>query len=84
MARRGAVRAALKSGDVPRAHLLSNGYLADETAPKSLQTALRKILKDDDQAMASHFRYAAKHHTLREARDLACHFRKAGAFGLAA
>ena len=56
IARRGAVRAALKAGDFPRAHLLSDGYLSDEAAPKSLKTALRKILEDDDQTMASHFR----------------------------
>jgi len=34
--------------------------------------------------MARRFRYAAKHHSMREARDLARRFRKAGAFGLAA
>ena len=55
IARRGAVRAALKAGDFLRAHLLSDGYLADEAAPKSFKTALRKILEDDDQSIASHF-----------------------------
>lgn len=84
IARRGAVRAALKAGDYPRAHALADGYLAEEGAPRSLKTALRKILEEDAQAMASHFRYAAKHHSLREARDLARRFREAGAFGLAA
>ena len=84
IARRGAVRAALKAGDFSRAQLLSDGYLADEAAPKSLKTALRKILEDDDQALASQFRYAAKHHSPREARELARRFREAGAFGLAA
>ena len=56
IARRGAVRAAVKAGDFPRAHLLSDGYLSDEAAPKSLKTALRKILEDDDQTIASQFR----------------------------
>ena len=56
IARRGAVRAALKAGDYVRAQLLSDGYLADEASPKTLKTALRKILEDDDQTMASHFR----------------------------
>jgi len=84
IARRGAVRAALKAGDYTRAHTLAEGYLADETAPKSLKIALREILEGDAQAMASRFRYASKHHSWREAQDLARRFREAGAFGLAA
>lgn len=84
IARRGAVRAALKAGDYARAHALAEGYVAEETAPRSLKATLRKILEEDAQAMASRFRYAAKHHSLREARDLARRFREAGAFGLAA
>jgi hypothetical protein len=84
IARRGAVRAALKAGEYARAHALADGYLADEAAPRSLKTALRKILQEDDQAIAGRFQHAAKHHTLREARDLARRFREGGAFGLAA
>ena len=84
IARRGAVRAALKAGDYDRALGLAESYRAEEAAPKSLKTELRKILEDDSQAIASRFRYAAKHHSLSEARDLARRFREAGAFGLAA
>jgi hypothetical protein len=84
IARRGAARAALKAGDYPRAHALADRYLAEEAAPRSLKTALRKILDEDAQAMTSRFRYASKHHSLREAQDLARRFREAGAFGLAA
>lgn len=84
IARRGAVRAALKAGDYARAHLLAESYLAEEGAPKSLKSALREILEEDSQAMASRFPYAAKHHRLSEARDLARRFREGGAFGLAA
>jgi hypothetical protein len=84
IARRGAVRAALKSGDYAGAHALAEGYLAEEAAPRSLKVALRKILEEDAQAMASRFQYAVRHHSLSEARDLARHFREAGAFGLAA
>ena len=84
IARRGAVRAALKAGDYARAHALAESYLAEEAAPKSLKAALRKILEEDAQTMASGFRYATKRHSLREARDLARRFREAGAFGLAA
>ena len=84
IARRGAVRAALKAGNYARAHALADAYLAEEAAPRSLQTALRMILEEDDRAMASGFRYASKYHSLREAQDLARRFREAGAFGLAA
>jgi len=84
IARRGAVRAALKAGDYDRAHALADGYLAEEAGPRSLKTALRKILEEDAQAMASRFPYASKNHSLREAQVLARRFREAGAFGLAA
>ena len=47
IARRGAVRAALKAVDFSRAHTLADAYIADEVAPMSLKTALRKILEDD-------------------------------------
>jgi hypothetical protein len=84
IARRGAVRAALKAQDYVRAYSLAESYFAEEAAPKSLKAALRDILKEDSQAMASSFPYAAKHHSLSEARDLARRFREGGAFGLAA
>lgn len=84
IARRGAVRAALKAADYIRAHALAESYAAEEAAPESLRAALREILAEDARAMASRFRYAAKHHSPREARDLARRFREAGAFGLAA
>ena len=84
IARRGAVRAALKAGDYTRAQILADGYLAEDSAPTSLKTALREILEEDAHATASGFRYAAKRHSLREARDLARRFRETGAFGLAA
>jgi F420-dependent methylenetetrahydromethanopterin dehydrogenase len=79
-----AVRAALKAGDYTRAQALADGYLSEDVAPKSLKTALCKILEEDTQAMASRFQYASKHHSLREAQGLARRFREAGAFGLAA
>jgi hypothetical protein len=84
IARRGAVRAALKAGDYDRAQALADAYIAEEAAPDSLKTALHEILEADDQAMESRFQYAAKRHTPREARDLARRFREAGPFGLAA
>jgi hypothetical protein len=78
------LRAALKAEDYARAHTLAEGYIAEEAAPESLKVALSEILKEDSQAMASRFRYASKHHSMREARDLARRFREAGPFGLAA
>lgn len=84
ISRRGAVRAALKAGDYARAHSLADAYLTEDAAPRSLKTALRKILEEDSQAMANRFQYASKHHSVREAQDLARRFREAGAFGLAA
>ncbi len=84
IARRGAVRAALKSGDYTRANVLAERYLVEEDAPESLKAALNEILDEDAQAMASRFQYASKHHSLREARGLARRLRAAGPFGLAA
>ena len=45
MARRGAVRAALRAGDRVRAETLVASYLGEATAPKSLKTALPKLLQ---------------------------------------
>jgi len=45
IARRGAVRAALKAGDPARAHVLTDAYLAEECAPTSLKAELREILE---------------------------------------
>ena len=84
IARRGAVRAALKAGDYTRAYGLADSYLAEESAPESLKTELREILEGDAQAMASRFQYASKHHSMREAQGLADRLRATGAFGLAA
>lgn len=84
IARRGAVRAALKAEDYVRAYSLAESYCGEEAAPESLKTALLEILKEDSQTMAAGFQYAAKHHNLSEARDLARRFREGGAFGLAA
>ncbi len=84
IARRGAVDAALKAGDYDRAQALADAYIAEEAAPDSLKTALREILEEADQEIASRFQHAAKHHTPREAREFARRFSEAGAFGMAA
>jgi hypothetical protein len=84
IARRGAVRAALKAGDYARAYAMTDCYSSEESVPESLKSELRKILEEDSRTIARRFRHAAKRHSLREARDLARRFREAGAFGLAA
>lgn len=84
IARRGAVRAALKARDYGRAEDLTQRYLAEEEAPESMRAALREILEEDVQALAVRYRYAAKHNAIGEARDLARRLRQGGAFGLAA
>jgi len=84
IARRGAVRAALKAGDYARGQSLTELYRSDKTAPKALKTALQELVEEDERAMASRFCFAAKQHPVHEARELARRFRKAGAFGLAA
>jgi hypothetical protein len=84
IARRGAVLASLKARDYARAHTLVERYLADQEAPKELRAALRSMLEEDARTLAGQFRYAAKHHAVREARDLARRLQRGGAFGLAA
>lgn len=84
IARRGAVRAALKARDYARAEALVQRFVAEENTPKSLETAIRQILEEDARTLAKQFRYAARHHRVDDARDLARHLQRGGAFGLAA
>lgn len=84
IARRGAVRAALKARDYARAHALIQRYLAEEDAPKSLGTSLREMLEEDARALARRFQYASKHHAIHDAQTLARQLQQGGAFGLAA
>jgi hypothetical protein len=84
IARRGAVRAALKARDHARAEALAERYLAEEQAPKSLETAIRQILEEDARTLAKQFQYAARYHGVDDARDLARRLQRGGAFGLAA
>lgn len=84
IARRGAVRAALKAGDYTRAQYLSDSYANQKGATKALKDALKEMLAEDAKEMESRFRFASKHLRAAEARQLARHFHEAGAFGLAA
>lgn len=84
VARRGAVRAALKARDYARGESLAELYMSENYAPTALTEALQNLLDEDERAMASRFSFAAKQHPVHEARELARRFREAGAFGLAA
>jgi hypothetical protein len=84
IARRGAVRAAIKAGDYPRAQALTDSYAAEESAPKSFKAQVSKILAESDRAMENRFPFASKHHSVCEAREVSLRLRKTGAFGLAA
>ena len=52
IARRGAVRAALKARDSARARALAERYLTEKEAPKSLRAAIREMLEEDARARA--------------------------------
>lgn len=84
IARRGAVRAALKAGDYTRAQELSDSYATEKGATRALKATLREMLAADAREMESRFCFASKHLRASEARQLARHFHEAGAFGLAA
>jgi hypothetical protein len=84
IARRGAVRAALKAGDYGRAQDLSDSYANERGATNTLKTALKEMLTQDAREMESRYRYASKQLRVGEAREIARYFHAAGAFGLAA
>ena len=82
IARRGAVRAALKAGDVARAQAMVERYVAEKEATPALRKALRQLLEDDARTLAERFRHAAK--AVDDVRDVARWLQEGGAFGLAA
>jgi hypothetical protein len=82
IARRGAVRAALKARDFARAQALAERYLAEKDATKALRAALRQLLQEDARTLADRFRHATK--AVEDARSLARWLQEGGAFGLAA
>src|SRR5437588_9762373 len=84
IARRGAVRAALKADDYTRAQKLSDSYANEKGATKALKNALKEMLAEDAREMETRFRFASKQLRASEAREIARHFHEAGAFGLAA
>lgn len=81
IARRGAVRAALKAKDFVRAQALAETYIAEEQATPALRTALRQLLEEDARTLADRFRHVK---AVDEARGFARWLQEGGAFGLAA
>jgi hypothetical protein len=82
IARRGAVRAALKAMDFARAQALTERYLAERDATRTFRASLRQLLEEDARTLADRFRHAAK--AVDDARGLARWLHEGGAFGLAA
>lgn len=70
IARRGAVRAALKAEEYARAEALVQRYLAEKAAPRSLREELRKMLGEDAGTVAGRYPYAAKHRRIEEAASI--------------
>lgn len=83
IARRGAVRAALKAGEYARARTLADRFSAEDGVPRALKVAFRKMLEEDAGAVAGRYPYAAKRHRIEDARQLAGLLREGGPFGLA-
>jgi hypothetical protein len=84
IARRGAVRAALKAKDHVRARDLVERYAAEDGGPKALRTALRAMLKADVKVLSEQFPFAAKHHNPNDVQKLANRLQESGPFWLAA
>lgn len=83
IARRGAVRAALKAKDPIRAQQLVERYVAENGMSKTLRTELRHMLEEDAKRLAEQFPSAAKYHKPNELRVLAIQLVEHGPFSLA-
>lgn len=83
ISRRGAVRAALKAGDLTRAQELVDRFVAQDSAPRTLRVELRKMLKADADGLAEQFPYAARHHKPGDVQRLARLYAERGPFLLA-
>ena len=84
IARRGAVRAALKANDHVRARDLFDRYTAEEGVPRALRSDLRKMLRAEAKELSEEFPFAAKHYRPNDVQMLAIRFRECGPFGLVA
>jgi hypothetical protein len=84
IARRGAVRAALKAQDFVRAQDLAERFAAEDGAPRALRADLREMLKADAKGLSEQFPFASKHHKPSDVQMLANLLLQRGPFWLAA
>jgi len=84
IARRGAVRAALKANAPVRAQELMERYLAEAGIPGQLRAELRDLLKEDAKVLTEQFPFAAKYHKPNELQVLVNELLQRGPFRLAA
>ena len=84
IARRGAVRAALKANNHQRAQSLVERYLSERGTPKSLRADFQELMEAEAGLLAEQFPSAAKHHKPGELRSLMDQFLERGPFCLAA
>jgi hypothetical protein len=82
IARRGAVRAALKANDIARAEELAKRF-ADDGASRVLHKELHDLLKVEANGLSERFPSAVKHHKPREVLRLAKLLLERGPFLLA-
>ena len=82
IARRGAVRAALKSKDTSRAHQLVELYTSEAGVPVSLRNELTKMIKADAEEMWKLFPFAAKHYRTSDVQRIVAQLTEDGPFGL--
>lgn len=84
IARRGAVRAALKAKKHVRAQNLVKRYVAERGAPRSLRADFREMMDSDSKALAEQFPFAARHHKPSDFHSLVSQLLERGPFCLAA
>lgn len=84
IARRGAVRAALKANDHARARELADRYATENGVPRALRSDLRDILKADADELSQEFPFVAKHYKPNDIRKLANRLQEWGPFNLVA
>lgn len=82
IARRGAVRAALRGRDHLRARELAERYAAEDGVPDALRSDLRDMLETDANELSEEFPFAARRCKPRDVQMLAERLQECGPFGL--
>jgi hypothetical protein len=84
IARRGAVRAALKAQDCARAQELVALYQGQNGTSAALEKDFRRLLKANSEELTDQFPHAARHYRPKEVQGLANRLLQAGPFWLVA